>query len=262
MASGSSASFSPLSVVWASHAYTRRAAVSGSFHQRCCTAVRLVTCLPAQLVRNFFSDELAVVVCLVSEAAFFSVVFFPPRRPPGSSKRSPTTPSGASQVTDAGCVHDHHFDFGVESACSAAARSRLAAFVQGILFYVFLSAGVSRGAPPADPFLEVYAFPPSSFSFSFGSSSIREVHLFQGSRTCFPAPAKERYTYRNSYVFTSVYSFRGDEGSRAVGRVLPAAIVYDLIVTSCRVVHVLHFFCTDRKEFLSSPWLALPNETF
>ena len=62
--------------------------------------------------------------------------------------------------------------------------------------------------PLADPAPKRSAFPSSSSICSLSPSLMRGGHFFRGSRTCFPAAAKEHYCYRTSYVIASVYFFR------------------------------------------------------
>ena len=65
-----------------------------------------------------------------------------------------------------------------------------------------------RGAPLADPAPKGSAFPSSSSICSFFPSPMRGGYFFWGTRTCFPAAAKEHYCCRTSYVIASVYFFR------------------------------------------------------
>ena len=107
---------------------------------------------------------------------------------------SPTTPSGASVLSALFSHSALHFDFGVEQACSAAARVLLACPSRASL-----SSASSRSA-----FLPYEAFPhaeerrlrirasygsalPSSGpTSSFLSSSMRVKYLLGGGRMCFP----------------------------------------------------------------------------
>ena len=124
-----------------------------------------------------------------------------------------------------------HFDFGVERACSAAAR--------------VLLASPSRASPSSAAFLPYEAFPhaeerrlrirascgsalPSSGpTSSFLSSSMPVKYLLGGGRTCFPdrdcrcRPVSRSIFLRFCFLVPRSLFFIG-----ATGRVFPAAIVY------------------------------------
>ena len=98
---------------------------------------------------------------------------------------SPTTPSGASVLNALFSHSALHVDFGVEQACSAAARVLLALPIsRGSPSPC--SSSLSRGLPPADPRSCGSALPSSGPTSSFPSSSTRVKYLLGGGRMCFP----------------------------------------------------------------------------
>ena len=119
-----------------------------------------------------------------------------------SSMFSPTTPSGASVLSAFFSHSALHFDFGVEQACSAAARVPPRSPSPGapLLHVLVLCLRYEASSHPEGCRRRIRVgsvFPSSSSTCSSLGSPTRGKDVFRGVRTCFPGAA--------AYVFKFVF---------------------------------------------------------
>ena len=152
---------------------------------------------------------------------------------------SPTTLSGASWATSTVCICALHFDFGVEQACSAAARglpprspSPGTPFGFSLLFCPFYARGISscRGAPPrilpvkgSLSLLRLLCVACPRRLSAVGTS-------YGALGRVFPTAAEEQFGNRFTYVFASAYFFCRLAGFRGGRMCFPGR---DLLTQGC-----------------------------